>query len=220
MLKTRNDIWGTSQQAEAGLHADMILSEVTTGLVAGTKVATQMGWRVVEAVAAGDQVLTFDGGLQTVVAVHRHVVWTQGGARDVDSWPLHVPAGALGNREDMSLLPQQAVLVESDTAEEVFGDPFAMIPAAALDGFRGIMRVAPAARLEIVTLEFAQDEVVFANIGALFLCPAQTDLLAAPSGSYQTLSLEQADMLVGFLELEDAGTVPAQTAAMAFRVAA
>lgn len=196
-------------------------SDVTCGLVAGTKVATQMGWRVVEAVTAGDQVLTFDGGLQTVAAVTRQVVCTHGARTDYADWPLTVPAGALGNREDMILMPQQAVLVESDTAEAVFGDPFAMIPAAALDGFRGIYRTAPAAQFEVVTLQFAQDEVVFANIGALFFCPAATDLLTAPAAEgYHMLGMEHAELLVQYLELEDRGVAVGQQARQAFRIAA
>ena len=139
---------------------------------------------------------------------------------DIDTWPLHVPAGALGNREDMYLMPGQAVLVESDTAEEVLGDPFAMIPAAALDGFRGISRVAPQERVEVVTLSFAQDEVVFANIGALFFCPAATDMLSATTPDYHVLSASQAALLVGCLEAEDAGHAPATNVVTAFRVAA
>lgn len=185
------------------MMAELSLADVTAGLVAGTKVATAMGWRVVEAVTVGDQVLTFDGGMQQVRAVRRDVVWTGGAASDPATWPLHVPAGALGNRGDMALMPAQAVLVESDTAEAMFGDPFAMIPAAALDGYRGIVRVAPAARIEVVTLVFAQDEVVFGNIGALFLCAAQVDLLDLCNPTYPVMSLEDADMLVSCLEMED-----------------
>lgn len=201
--------------------ADAHHCDVTSGLLAGTKVAIQSGWRVVEAVTAGDQVLTFDGGLQVVTAVTRHVVQTLGGRADYTDWPLAVPAGALGNRADMVLLPQQAVLVESDTAEAVFGDPFAMIPAAALDGFRGIYRRAPAEQIEVVTLQFAQDEVVFANIGALFFCPAATDLLAAPTDdSYHLLETAQAELLVRYLELEDRGIAAGQQARAAFRDAA
>lgn len=215
--QTRNN---HSLETVVALHADKMLSDVASGLVSGTKVATQMGWRPVEAVAVGDQVLTFDGGLQYVTGIQREVIWTGGNQSDPETWPLHVPAGALGNREDMSLMPQQAVLVESDTAEDVFGDPFAMIPAASLDGFRGICRVAPAERIEIVTITFARDEVVFANIGALFFCPASTNLLDAPGSDYQMMSLAQADMLVGFLEMEDNGHVPVKQAAAAFRVAA
>ena len=197
------------------------LADVAGGLVAGTKVATQIGWRAVEAVAAGDLVLTFDGGLQLVTAVTRQTVRTMGHRADYALWPLTVPAGALGNREAMTLIPDQAVMVESDTAEAVFGDPFAMIPAGALDGFRGIHRSAPAAQIEVVTLHFAQDEVVFANIGALFFCPARTDLLAPPAPqTYHTLTAAQADLLVQFLAQEDRGHDATEAARHAFRVAA
>ncbi|MCA1776857.1 MAG: Hint domain-containing protein [Loktanella sp.] len=205
----------------ANAFADATLSEIATGLVAGTKVATKMGWRVVEAIAPGDMVLTFDGGMQEVKNVTRQVVWAGGDLRDPDSWPLFVPAGALGNQADMSLMPGQAVLVESDTAEAVFGDPFAMIPAKALDGFRGITPTAPSPRIEVVTLEFAQDEVVFANIGALFFCPAAVDIFSdRAEATYACLTLEQADLLVSFLEEEDMGRASPQRAVAAFRVAA
>ena len=197
------------------------LADVAGGLVAGTKVATQIGWRVVEAVAAGDLVLTFDGGLQVVTAVTRQTVWTMGSRAEYATWPLTVPAGALGNREAMTLIADQAVMVESDTAEAVFGDPFAMIPAGALDGFRGIHRSVPAEQIEVVTLHFAQDEVIFGNIGALFFCPAQTDLLAPPAPqTYHTLTVAQADLLVQFLAQEDRGHDATQAARAAFRVAA
>ena len=211
------DFATTTRRTPAMTH----LTEVAGGIVAGTKVATQIGWRVVEAVAAGDLVLTFDGGLQVVTVVTRQTVRTMGRRADYATWPLTVPAGALGNREAMTLIADQAVMVESDTAEAVFGDPFAMIPAAALDGFRGIYRTAPAEQIEIVTLHFAQDEVIFANIGALFFCPAQTDLLAAPAAqTYHTLTADQADLLVQFLAQEDRGHDATQAARHAFRVAA
>ncbi len=184
--------------------SDPDLSQVATGLVAGTKVATQIGWRGVEAVSAGDLVLTFDGGFQIVTAVTRQYVRTAGAGDNYATWPMVVPADALGNREAMTLLPQQAVLVESDTAEAIFGDPFAMIPASALDGFRGIYRAIPADRMEVITLHFAQDEVVFANIGALFHCPATTDLLNRPVGNeYHVLGASEADLLVQHLVHED-----------------
>ncbi|WP_241525652.1 Hint domain-containing protein [Pseudophaeobacter leonis] len=39
------------------------------GLLAGTHVASNLGWRPVEALCAGDKVLTFDHGMQTIVEV-------------------------------------------------------------------------------------------------------------------------------------------------------
>lgn len=189
-------------------ECDAPLDTVTRGIVAGTKVASGHGWRPVEAIAEGDKVLTFDGGMQTVVAVRRSVLW--GDARsDYGTWPLHVPAGALGNRHDMSILADQPVLIESDTAEDLYGDPFALIPACALDGFRGISRTAPAPRVEVVTLVFEQDEIVFCNMGALFHCPVEGDLLEAAFADdgqgYAVLGMDAALHLVEALELEEDG---------------
>jgi len=149
-------------------HVMPDLSDESTGMMAGTKVATAIGWRPVEAVAAGDMVLTFDGGMQPVKEVVRRQYWCTDS--DPEDWPLRVPAGALGNRGDMHVLPRQLILVESDTAEAVLGDPFALIPAAALDGFRGITRVRPGEVVEAIELRFEAEEIVYANIGALFLC--------------------------------------------------
>lgn len=194
---------------------DSTLAGVPFGIVAGTKVASRMGWRPVEAIAAGDEVLTFDGGLQAVVAVERRTVVSDACNTPEEDWPLFVPAGALGNREEMLMLPGQTVLIESDAAEEAFGDPFALIPAVALDGFRGITRIVPEARLEIVTLHFAQDEIVFANVGALFHCPRTTDLVAEVMAQnapvYDVLPMEDAETLVLLLEIEDGAAHPVRS---------
>lgn len=181
------------------------LAEVSGGLVAGTKVATPLGWRPVEGLVPGDRVLTFDRGMQDLRAVHRRTILTEGRAgRNTAHWPLAVPQGVLGNRETMLLLPQQPVIVESDAAEMIYGDPFAMIPAAALEGYRGITRVEPAGQFNVISLEFAQDEVVFANVGALFHCPVAGDLLtAAADPEYAVIEMAQAADLVAHLAAKD-----------------
>lgn len=168
--------------------ADEFLDSSGQGIACGTRIATAIGWRPVEAIAAGDEVLTFDHGMQPVVRVERRVLWA-GMVTPRADWPLLVPAGVLGNRQDMVLLPGQSVLIESDLAEESFGDPFVLVPATALDGHRDITRMRPPVRVEVVTLHFARDEVVYANAGAMFLCGAQADLLSAPeaAGGYTVL---------------------------------
>lgn len=172
-----------------------------TGLVAGTKVATKHGWARIETITAGQKVLTFDGGLQTVVSVTRHLLLAD--MTDAASWPMRVPAGALGNYEDMMLLPHQSVMIESDTAEQMTGDPFAVIPAVALEGCRGITQARPTEWVEVIQLHFAQDEIVFANIGALFLCRAQACLISdAASSDYEVLPMDLAADLVGCLIAE------------------
>jgi hypothetical protein len=211
MFEYKKDIWGRSTVAEAGLLAEATLAELATGLIAGTQVATQFGWRDVATVAVGDQVLTFDGGMQTVSAVSRKMLATGGEFAPAEAWPLFIPAEALGNRDDMILLPQQSVMIEADAAEEVFGDPFAMIPALALEGFRGIVRVPPADQIELITLAFSQDEIVFANSGALMFCPKSFDIFDFGLSVYSTLTLDAARALVAVMELDGLGDVAMQT---------
>jgi Hint domain len=210
MYSWKNAAWGTVMTDTSLAYTDGLLSDAGFGIVAGTKVATSVGWRPVEAIIAGDKVLTFDGGLQTVIEVRRVVLFAGATMVPMDCWPLHVPAGALGNRSDMQIMPCQNVLMESDTAEDLYGDPFVLIPAIALEGFNCISRIAPAARVEVVTLHFAQDQIVYANIGALFMCPRAGDLMhdlfAMPEPAvYRTLTLAEADEVLAGLEKQGGG---------------
>jgi len=60
MFAYRGDAWGRNYVSEAGLLASATQAEMAAGLMAGTQIATQIGWRDVAAVAVGDQVMTFD----------------------------------------------------------------------------------------------------------------------------------------------------------------
>lgn len=206
MFAWNNTTWD-SKNGDAALPK---MDAQTSGMVAGTKVATNAGWAKIETILEGQKVLTFDGGLQTVIAVTRHNLMAD--HANFATWPMFVPAGALGNREDMTILPHQSVMIESDAAEDMTGDPFAIIPSAALEAFRGISQYRPSEWVEVIQLHFAQDEIVFANIGALFLCRAKTDLMsdAAPS-AYDVLDMETAEDLVDCLMFEDENRAPACT---------
>ena len=182
-----------------------------SGLISGTRVATAMGWRPVEAIAEGDKVLTFDAGLQTVTRVTRLRLWEEETTCPREFWPLEVPAGALGNREVMHLLPSQTVMVESDTAEDLYGDPFSLIPARAMHGVRGIGRVPPNAEAEVILLHFAEEQIVFANNGALFHCPSSRDILTcayetAGEPFYSILPMDEARFLAVQLNEEPAAS--------------
>ena len=199
MFAWKNTAWDATSATGAALPK---LDARTTGMIAGTKVATRMGWTAIETIQPGQEVLTFDGGLQRVISVTRHVLMAD--YDDDASWPLTVPAGALGNLDVMTILPHQPVMVESDLAEQMTGDPFALIPAAALEGFRGICCDRPGDWVEVIQLHFEQDEIVFANIGALFLCRAEADLLTDDGfSSYDVMSLAMADDLVECLMAEN-----------------
>jgi hypothetical protein len=190
-----------------------------TGFTAGTRIATEKGWRPVEAITVGDRVLTFDNGTQNVVAVTRGAHSAVNDAPHAFASPVDVPIGAIGNEEPLVLLPEQPVLVESDTAEAMTGDPFALVPAKALVGYRGVERFRSLRPVEVISLHFENDELVFAEGGGLMLAPsaipgiAPLDLLdvSGRPAPYRTLRGAAAKALVAAMAKEDT---------MSFRAAA
>ncbi|WP_461472156.1 Hint domain-containing protein [Pararhodobacter sp.] len=178
---------------------------IAEGLLAGTTVATDQGWLPVETLRAGDRVVTFDHGMRPVKAVRISKLWTaaQGAPRAV--WPLLIPARVLGNRSETRLLPEQSVLIESDAAEEMYGDPFTMVAAGTLEGYMGITRVPPTRELTVVSLKFEGDEVVYTNGTMLVHCPNPRPAMVATADElmsaemtalYQKLTDQQARSLV------------------------
>lgn len=197
---------GRDNGAEGGVF-------VTEGVLDGTLIATPGGWQAVEHLSPGDRVLTFDGGPQEIVAVQMALVqagqdWPRA------HWPLEVPDGALGNRGLLRLLPGQPVLLECDLAEEMFGDPFVLIPAAALEGWRGITPGPPMASETVRMLVLPMDEVIYAAGHTLLFCPADSsaglpdfDLRQRGEGraGYVPLSLPSAREFVACLIAEEVG---------------
>lgn len=208
-----NDMRAESVARRKAGRAEAVPGEAfrTTGLVGGTRIATEMGWRPVEAVAVGDLVLTFDNGLQPVVAVTRTPVETPSRPSFFNT-PIRVPVGALGNAKSMILLPDQSVVVESDAAEDLFGDPFAALKARDLFGLAGIDHADPADVREVVTLHFAEDQVLHADGGALIVAtadiPGETTLAflthARTPAPYATYDGQAARMIVSRMAQPDA----------------
>lgn len=145
------------------------------GFTSTTKVATERGWRRVSDIQVGDKVFTFDNGLQAVHAISRGTHFVASDSLPDFTNPLHIPMHALGNEDPMVLLPEQVVMIESDVAEELSGDPFALITAKMLVGFRGIERFRSLHPIEMTTLHFEHDEVVYAEGGSLLLSPAEVE---------------------------------------------
>lgn len=193
---------GWMMRERARILAEAYAADVGLGILAGTRVATSVGWRAVEALKAGDRVLTFANKMQPVDWVERRIVWCGRNAEEV-AWPLLVPSGALGNREEMFLMPAQGIVIDCDLAEQVFGSPYVLVPATALVGHFGIARERPEQAIEVVRLGFAGEEIVFANSGAMFHCGPRADILAEPSdgdGSYTVLEEEAASHFLTCLE--------------------
>ncbi|MBW4710394.1 Hint domain-containing protein [Roseobacter sp. YSTF-M11] len=169
---------------------------VSHGLIAGTRVASNFGWRAAEALTVGDKVLTFDNGVQPIVDIQRTTIWTEGTEVAPGFWPVVIPAGALGNAQDVTLLPDQGVMLESDAASDPLGDPFAVVPAQALEGLCGIHRSPPLHPVELITFYFARDEVIYIDGGLLIHCPRGVvllqDMMAPSEVLYDVMSAEHA----------------------------
>lgn len=163
------------------------LETTLSGMVTGTRVATAVGWQKIETLRAGDAVLTFDNGLKTLRGLSRRAIWDGDSSWPEMFQPLLVPERAIGNREEMLLMPRQGVVVESDVAEHELGDPFVLLRAESLDGICGITRHQPVPEPEVFILEFDEDEVIFASSGALCICPAAGDLIGRAISEEQLL---------------------------------
>lgn len=201
----RDEPFGAAQGGETG---------VMSGLIEGTRVATAVGWQRVETVSVGDRVLTFDHGLQPVRAIRRVALWTGEGHVPRRFRPLHVPAGVLGNSDDMVVLPRQGLMVESDAAEAAIGDPFPLVRAEALDGLCGIRRMHAASPFDVFVMQFENDEIVFTAHGALCVCAAAGDMLqrlfqAPETIEYRLLSDDTEADLIARIRLEIAEAVMA-----------
>ncbi len=199
----------THRTAEVSAAYDGALETVSHGLVAGTRIASMLGWRGVELLAIGDLVLTFDNGMQEITDIRRLNLCFDGPETDVAHWPVVVPAGALGNKEHLTLLPDQGVMLESEAAVDIYGDPFAVVAAWALVGVRGIHRARPTQRVELISLSFAQDQVIYAEGGALILCTAPVTplnkLLQGAACDYAALGQSDAAFLVQCFDQERSG---------------
>ena len=104
--------------------------EPAEGIIAGTRVATEFGWRAVEEVMPGDMVTTRDHGPQMVTAITRGQVFSNCIPCPSEQMPMAIPGGALGNLTPMVLLPGQPVLVTCSTADAPSEGRHALVPAA------------------------------------------------------------------------------------------
>lgn len=105
-------------------------SSLATGLYASTTILTPTGWVRMEDIGPGDLVVTRDHGVLPILSTrpeHRAALWS-----------VRFPEGALGNDEEAFLPPGQPVLIETPFALPYTGEGLALVPAAALEGWRGI----------------------------------------------------------------------------------
>lgn len=141
------------------------------GLYDGTLLATTAGWRRVENLHVGDQLLTLDNGPVRLSAITACAAALRPASPDL--WPRLVPDGALGNRGALRLRPGQEVMVESPLALPFCGDEFARVAVRRLDGFRGITAVPPLPQARLWQLGLESDQVLFAEGDLPLFCAGQ-----------------------------------------------
>ena len=201
-----------SSVTHRGAAAPAILVD---GLAASQLLATPDGWVEAGDLEPGDPVLTFEQGEMPVAEVFRsaQAAWVPPAF-----WPLLLPVGAMANDHPVELLPAQMVMLEAELAEEMYGEPFVMVPALALLGWNGITRRAPR-EVEMVHLQFDTPQVVFAGPCLLLGCGGTGDAAANMfrGDAMTSLGLKEARQLVAALitEGERARYVPPAQAAFA-----
>lgn len=194
---------GPARNAELSGAMDGLLITGQAGFVSGTHVASNQGWCGVEALSVGDKVLTFDHGMQTIIDIQRETLFAPEHTLPAAQCPVLVPEGAMNNRKDMWLMPDQGMLLESDAAIDALGEPYAVVPARVLKGLKGIRSTTPGDRLDITTLAFATDEVIYVEGGMLAHCPRPRCILTetpmAQESLYDVLDTRRARFLVDCL---------------------
>lgn len=123
----------------------------------GAHILTEFGYQPIETIRPGAAIQTTDRGFQPVVWAGSRVVAGMG-----EFTPIHIPAGALNNEEDLILSPQHRIYVGSHIVELFTGYSEALVPAHHLVGFNGIQR-RPVPTVEYFHLLFERHELIFSN---------------------------------------------------------
>lgn len=142
------------------------------GFFPGSILMTDKGPKMVERLAEGDLLETFELGYQPVGGL---LIRAPMRAKSETDLPLFVPEGVLGNELPIVLPPHATVVMESDRLEETTGDPFVTVPVASLDGLGGIHRTT--LRLGSITLALQLPEPSLINVGCgAYVCVCMEDV--------------------------------------------
>lgn len=173
------------------------------GLYTSTPVLTGTGWVEMGQLAPGDLVVTREAGLCPILALTAEV-------RNA-LWGVRFPEGALGNLEEVLLPPGQPVLIETPYAMPFTGETQVLVPAAALEGWRGIAARVPFVPEAILQMRLSRPGVVPVGHGLMVgiegVEPGEADLIrllfAPPERA--VLPLAAARHLVTAMIAEEAG---------------
>lgn len=172
------------------------------GLYASTPVQTAFGWQALADLGPGDLVMTLDAGLRPITAIQvemRQALWS-----------VRLPEACLGNAQTVMLPPGQPILIRTHYAMPFSGDDLALVPATALEGWRGIAPHVPARSEPILHIRLDRSAILCVGPGVLAGCTGTDDatfdlrrLLDDPVRP--TLPLAAARQMVAHLVADEAG---------------
>ena len=162
---------------------------VNAGLVAGTLVESDSGWRPVESLPKRGAMRTLDNGFVRP----EEVEWRRVMPRE-QGLVIMLPAGCLDASADLALLPGQLLLVDT-LGDPALGRSHALVPALATLALEGTRALKPERAFEVVIPHFARAEVLRVQSGVLLFCSGADGSEAAGRdgmGDYPCLSLAAA----------------------------
>ena len=152
---TETVLLGTIQYTE--------IEEIIPCFTPGTMILTDRGDVAVEALRAGDMVMTRDNGLQPLRWVGQRKLSALDLQADPDLQPVRIVKGALsgaGPDRTMLVSPQHRVLIEGARAELLFGEAEVLVPAKHLVGLADVSRAMPAEGVTYIHILFDRHEIV------------------------------------------------------------
>ena len=197
MFHPSPDAFRAATPALPAAFRDLSLATRARGFSGSTLVEGECGWMPVAHVVTGMRLATLDGGFAEVTGLRRLSPAANGRAARI-----LVPGGALGNCDALILGAGQDVVLPTGPAEALLDAAFALVPAALLSGHFGIRDNGPGGHADgadetgpLFALDFAADEVLWANTGLLLHCPRPGQAPAFPR-----LDDTRARVLIGLLE--------------------
>ena len=153
---------------DGSLTADDLTTENTrvTCFADNVMVMTDMGERMVGELGQGDMVLTIDSGYAPVRWIGQRSLDAAHFAQHPAHRPIRIRQGALGPNmpsRDLIVSPQHRVLVRSDLAHQVTGQPEALVAAKHLLPLPGVAVADDMDAVTYVHIMFDQHEVVFSD---------------------------------------------------------
>lgn len=191
---------GSSGKGQVSTSVDII-----HGVYSETSLLTHHGPAPVEELRVGDMVQTFDHGLQPIKSIDTVNFSIFKSPPPPETWPLSIPVGLVKGADYRTLAPKQCLVIESDTAEELFGDPFVIVPGTALEVLPGIERIQPGRHRSLYRVQFEDPQLVLTDRGGVLLFETGSmldhwqDLTREDDGSllnYTVLSSDYASELI------------------------